>query len=217
MNLLYSLLKRSPFPWVETGEGLRLHISEDLYVYHQVLSEYRFSDLTKDDIVIDVGANIGVFSLLAAKRGAKVLAIEPLMCDELRKNIRMNKMKNVRVLECALGDGEERPITWEGRTRLVPSMTLTEIIEEMGECTFLKVDCEGGEWFIRPEELTGIGRIEMELHRMGEHRRYQDFMTGMRTYFHIEYDPSPHPTIYGILHGYARQSRDYLLKKDLKK
>ncbi|HUW85261.1 MAG TPA: FkbM family methyltransferase, partial [Methanoregula sp.] len=38
------------------------------------------------------------------------------------------------------------------------------IIEMAGGCDFLKCDCEGAEWHIVPEDLTGIRRIEMELH-----------------------------------------------------
>jgi hypothetical protein len=205
MDLLYSLLKWTPFPWVETPEGLRWHIHEDLYIYHQVLKEYRFSDLGKDDLVIDIGANIGVFSILATRQGAQVLAVEPVVSDELRRNIRLNRIKHIRVLECALGDGEEKEITWEGQTRRVPSLTLSQIIDEMGGCTFLKVDCEGSEWYIDPEKLHGIRRIEMELHRMGEHWRYYAFMEGLRKNFHIDYDPSPHPTTFGIIHGYGRE------------
>ncbi|MDD1678882.1 MAG: FkbM family methyltransferase [Methanomicrobiales archaeon] len=208
MDLLYSLLKRTPFSWVETPEGIKLHISEDLYVYHQVLKEYRFSDLGADDLVIDIGANIGVFSILAAKQGARVLSIEPVMGDELRRNILLNRCRNIRILECALGNGEETEITWEGRTRCVPSLTLSEMIEELGRCTFLKVDCEGGEWCIDPEELRDIRRIEMELHRMGAHEKYLAFMDGVRKHFYIEYDPSPHATIYGIIHGYARKGQE---------
>jgi methyltransferase, FkbM family len=208
MDLLHTLLKWSPAPWIETEDGLRLHISEDLYVYHQVREEYRFSDLGPQDQVIDIGANIGVFSLLASRRGADVLAVEPVMGRELRRNIRLNRAQNIRVLECALGNGEETAITWEGHTRRVASLTLTQIIEIAGGCTFLKVDCEGGEWNIVPEELAGIRRFEMELHRTGCRDRYLPFMEGIRRHFHVEYDPSPYPSIYGIVHGYAKNRKE---------
>jgi hypothetical protein len=204
MDLLHAVLKWTPWSWVETPDGLKWHISEDLYVYHQVIKEYRISDLTEDDLVIDIGANIGVFSVLAARRGAQVLAVEPVMGDELRKNLRLNNIARVRILECALGDGEEIEIIWEGQSRRVPSMTLSGIIEEAEGCTFLKVDCEGGEWYIDPQELHGIRRIEMELHRMGDHGKYGSFMKGLRKYFHLDYDPSPHATIFGVIHGYAK-------------
>jgi len=205
MNLIYSLLKRTPFSWIETPDGLRLHICDDLYVYHQVRREYRFADLSGNDMVIDIGANIGVFSLLAARQGVQVLAVEPIMGDELCRNIAMNGVHhNIRVLECALGDGRETEITWGDRRRRVPTMTLSQIIDDMGGCTFLKVDCEGGEWFINPDELQGIHRIEMELHRKGNFWRYQAFIEGIRNNFSISYDPSPHSSIYGIIHGYSR-------------
>lgn len=35
-----------------------------------------------------------------------------------------------------------------------------------GGCDFLKIDCEGGEWEIEAEELKGIRRIEMEVHKI---------------------------------------------------
>jgi FkbM family methyltransferase len=205
MNLLHAILKRTPFSWVETPEGLKWHISDDLYVYHQVLNEYHFSDIGEDDLVIDIGANIGVFSILAARCGAQVLAVEPVMGDELKRNIRMNRIEHIHVLECALGKGGETEITWERRTGRVQSMTLSRIINQMGGCTFLKVDCEGGEWFIDPDELRSVRRIEMELHRKGEYRKYPSFMEGIRKYFRIDYDRSFHPTIFGIVHGYARK------------
>jgi len=78
-------------------------------------------------------------------------------------------------------------------------------VSKMGGCTFLKVDCEGGEWFIESEELRGIRRIEMELHRMGDYGKFPQFMDGVRRYFDVSYDLSPHSTILGILHGYARE------------
>jgi hypothetical protein len=205
MDFLYSVLKRIPSVHVETEEGFKWGISEDLYVYHQVLSEYRFSDLGKDDLLIDIGANIGVFSILAARRGARVLAIEPVMGYELRRNIRLNRIQNIRLLECALGDGREMEVSWNNRVHRVPSMTLSQMVRELGGCTFLKVDCEGGEWYIDPEELKGIRRIEMELHRCGNFQKFPSFMEGVRQFFHIDYDPGTHPAILGIVHGYVLQ------------
>ena len=46
----------------------------------------------------------------------------------------------------------------------MPTFTLRQIIGMAGGCDFLKCDCEGGEWLMRPEDLGGIRRIEMELH-----------------------------------------------------
>lgn len=48
--------------------------------------------LKKGDLFIDVGANIGAYSILAAGRGAKVVAIEPIPStySALKKNIYLN-------------------------------------------------------------------------------------------------------------------------------
>jgi FkbM family methyltransferase len=60
-----------------------------------------------DSVVIDIGANIGAISLYAAKivKNGKVLAFEPLpgIADDLRDNIKLNKLRNVEVHQVALG------------------------------------------------------------------------------------------------------------------
>ncbi|MFI6346728.1 FkbM family methyltransferase [Streptomyces sp. NPDC050560] len=56
---------------------------------------------------MDVGANIGLFSLYAIQRwpGAEILAFEPIpeTLEVLRRNIRMHGLGNVTVHPCALG------------------------------------------------------------------------------------------------------------------
>ncbi|MGA2104944.1 MAG: FkbM family methyltransferase, partial [Methanoregula sp.] len=44
------------------------------------------------------------------------------------------------------------------------TLTLKDLIKIAGGCDFLKCDAEGAEWLIRPQDLAGIRRIEMELH-----------------------------------------------------
>ena len=56
---------------------------------------------------------------------------------------------------------------WLGKSRTVKTKTLSEIKKICGGCDFLKIDCEGCEWNIKPEELKGIRRIEMEVHKVG--------------------------------------------------
>ncbi|HUK38420.1 MAG TPA: FkbM family methyltransferase [Methanomicrobiales archaeon] len=133
--------------------------------YRQItdVSEYRFDDIRGDDIVVDIGANAGAFSLRAARYSDHIVAVEPVTWEILEENVRLNQAP-VRVIRGALGDGNPASVSWDGCGGTVPTFTLGQIKGNARGCDFLKCDCEGGEWLIRPEELSGIRRIEMEIH-----------------------------------------------------
>lgn len=137
--------------------------SKDLISVLQVRGDYRFDDIREDDIVIDIGANIGAFSIPASRVSKHVYAVEPITVEELRKNIELNGRK-ITVLEVALGDGQPKKVSWGSQHKYMMTSTLGEIKKLCGGCDFLKIDCEGSEWTIKPGELEGIRRIEMEVH-----------------------------------------------------
>jgi FkbM family methyltransferase len=72
----------------------------------------RFSNLIKNgDIILDIGANIGAFSLLGSKatgEKGQIYAFEPSKntFDALNKNIKLNNLKNVFPQQIALSDSE---------------------------------------------------------------------------------------------------------------
>jgi len=125
--------------------------------------EYRFDDLCPMDRVIDIGANVGAFCIRASHYSQHVVAVEPLTATLLRENIRLNGV-TVEVIEGALGDGGKKTIWWDDNNIITQTYPLRNIIEMAGGCDFLKCDCEGAEWSIKPEDLGGVRRIEMELH-----------------------------------------------------
>jgi hypothetical protein len=133
--------------------------------YRQIteVPEYWFDDIRSDDRVVDIGANVGAFCLRAAQLSSRILAVEPVTTDLLKANIRLNAA-DVTVVEGALGDGSLQEICWDECRVLSPTYPLQRLIQMAGGCDFLKCDCEGGEWKIRPGDLAGIRRIEMELH-----------------------------------------------------
>lgn len=63
----------------------------------------------KDDVLFDIGANIGLYSLYAAKRGLKVFSFEPeaLNYAELTKNVFLNKLSNIKPINFALCSSEQ--------------------------------------------------------------------------------------------------------------
>ena len=131
---------------------------------NQVLAEYRFHDTRPTDTVLDIGANVGGFSLFMSKNVKHIYAVEPLFTDILLKNIHNNNIKNITVIDKGIGD---TPFSCEysGRKKYIDCISLTEILKLCGDkIDFLKCDCEGGEWHIKPHELDGIRRIEAEVH-----------------------------------------------------
>ena len=127
------------------------------------VTEYRFDDIRPGDRVLDVGANIGAFSIRAARMGARVTAVEPVTVAVLRENIRANGV-SVQVIDGALGDGKRQEICWDGCRVVCPTFPLRDLIGMAEGCDFLKCDCEGAEWLIRPDDLAPVRRIEMEIH-----------------------------------------------------
>ena len=67
-----------------------------------VTREVDLTDIRPDDIVLDIGACIGGFTVPAALRCAHVYAVEPLYAGQLRENIAFNSLENVTVLEKAI-------------------------------------------------------------------------------------------------------------------
>jgi tRNA (guanine37-N1)-methyltransferase len=70
------------------------------------------SQIKPSELVLDMFAGVGPFSLLVAKRGARVVAIDknPIAMIYLRQNIALNKRENVLAVE---GDAGERALEYE--------------------------------------------------------------------------------------------------------
>ena len=126
--------------------------------------------LRPGDTYVDVGANIGYYSLLAAQlvgHGGKVVAIEasPVFHQHLLRNIALNGYENVRAINGAVSDTEEvlkfvlassanmgansivpyegpAESTFEIAARPLPDL-LTE--EEIAGARVIKIDVEGAE------------------------------------------------------------------------
>jgi len=147
-------------------DGIKFYLDDMFLNIDSVNMDYNFDDLKPTDIVLDIGANIGAFSLKIAPKVKHVYAVEPTMTERLIKNIKLNNIKNITVLDNALGDGNVINISWmRTYNKKIKSNTLTELINMCGgHIDWLKCDCEGAEWYIKPEELIGIRRIEAEIH-----------------------------------------------------
>lgn len=113
MNLAVPLLRRGGHP-LQVTEDLRLYLPPEL-IRTYVLQEYEpatrrllESLLSPGAVMIDVGANVGFFSVLAARRvgpGGKIYAVEPGPdnLEYLRRNLELHGTDQVEVLAAAAG------------------------------------------------------------------------------------------------------------------
>lgn len=142
--------------------------------YHEMHFMRRY--LRPGDAVLDVGANIGVYSLLAASlvgSAGRVLAFEPgpEANRRLTENLRINQLDNVKVHACALGDrvgvvdflnqcdttNRMQTAADLGKSVVsVPVVRLDDVVEM--DCALGKMDIEGAE----PLAMRGAERLLME-------------------------------------------------------
>ena len=66
--------------------------------------------LTQDDVIVDIGANIGIYAIPYAKKVKKVIAFEPhpKTAEMLEQSIRLNNLQNVYLIKKAAGESSFR-------------------------------------------------------------------------------------------------------------
>lgn len=120
------------------GAEMQLDLSNyiDRMIYlgcYEPLNTYRFRSLLSPGMtVVDVGANIGYFSLLAASivgQGGKVVAVEPHpeTYRSLKRTIDRNNSRNVRAHRIALSDVEETLSIHMADQEAFPNRTATTV------------------------------------------------------------------------------------------
>src|SRR5262249_47317322 len=147
------------------------------------LADPRFA-IAGGDRVLDIGANVGAFTLLAARAApqGRICAVEPETGNFalLQQNVALNRAQNVDLLQAAVGASEGRALVSSGGIlsstvtdsgnagQTVPQVTLASLVARLGEVDLLKMDCEGAEFdifFSTPlPVLRKIRRITMEYH-----------------------------------------------------
>ena len=152
---------------VVLNNGLRFYMGPDIHSASSVYWRYNLHDIKRDDIVLDLGANVGGYSLAASQRTDNhVYAVEPVLYDWLIANIVLNdKFSQIKSIDAAIGSPQGRNIhiTWRNMTRHTRVAELDKLIDNT-DCNVMKMDIEGAEWKIDPECLYGLRMIEGQLH-----------------------------------------------------
>jgi FkbM family methyltransferase len=148
----------------------------DVWAFWQIFLRRVYPLEGSEELIVDAGANIGFFTLLAARQAprAKLISVEPFpeSYERLMENVRNNQLGDrVRCLNYALGgDSERRMMRLGGKrsqarrviafhpkkdqdtapvpTTTVPTTTLEQVFEEQSitSVDLLKMDIEGSEY-----------------------------------------------------------------------
>jgi FkbM family methyltransferase len=170
---------------VELPNGIAYHLDPltqfasrwfELGAYERETEAIFRAEIEPDDIVVDVGANEGYFTILAAQlayRG-RVIAVEPqARCvDAINRNLAANDIRNCTILPVALGQSSGkgqlllmpemnngasslvRSYRWSRRKQPVEIIDADELAARIGVQVFdfVKIDVEGYE----PEVVRGL-------------------------------------------------------------
>jgi len=166
--------------WIRPQSSDRASITE-VQMFHP------YSDPRPGSVVVDIGANIGAFSLLASRTARRVYAVEPIPSNYeiLCRNVQLNGAPPVTAMCAAISsengfstmsdDGVMSSLKWNRPDKAgatVRTITLKDFIQEhaIESVDFLKMDCEGAEWDILAQTDASvfglIQHIEMEYHCM---------------------------------------------------
>jgi FkbM family methyltransferase len=148
------------------------HIQQQLFwygCYEKELGDLLKKMLRSNDVFIDIGANIGYFSLLSANvsPSVKVISFEPGkdLFQKMKENFSINDSKNIVAINAAVGEiNEERelflsdannlgmssfhqPENYSGRKEKVVVITIDDWYKTsgLGKIDLIKLDIEGSE------------------------------------------------------------------------
>lgn len=157
---------------------------QTLYTKEEGTVKWINENIKQGDVFFDIGANIGLYTILAAKRGATVYAFEPHITNasNLIRNVGFNKLQDrVKVITSAVGHSEEYEVfnynsteagssgSQLGHTTGETGKEFTPVLKEIKRSlriddfcklfdvypTFIKLDVDGNEL----EVLRGVMNI----------------------------------------------------------
>jgi hypothetical protein len=137
----------------------------EIYIRDCYLKFHEPSVFTSARIVVDLGANRGIFSTLMAATADFVLCVEalPQLAPVIRQNMAVNGFRNYGIESALIGAGGA---IGGNASRF---LTLEELFERHGlrQVNLLKMDIEGSEFSLFASEkwLDCVDSISMEVHR----------------------------------------------------
>ena len=166
-----------------------------LFDYEPIETDIVKSNVKKNDIVVDVGANIGYYTLLMAKNKANVFSYEPepQNFSLLKKNVIMNNFSsNVKLYNKAVYDfnGYSKLVLSKhttGQHKLINSRFGSKSIDveviklEFDKVDFAKIDAQGAELHVLQGMKTLPNKILLRFNTLN----LKEYETNHKDFFHF--------------------------------
>ena len=214
---------------LKTGERFKVRSAMDIWVIKETCldRDYEVHGVPLRDgwVLIDIGGGLGDFSISTKHRFPKsrILAFEPFpeSYTLFQENMALNQLDDIQIFPNAVG-GEAGELQLETSTGVavkhspsdkegdmtVRSVTLAQVFDEQNieQCDFLKMDCEGGEYAIllnTPENILRRTRyIAMEYHdNLTEYTHKTLVMYLKEKNFRVVVTPNPAHSEIGFLYA----------------
>jgi FkbM family methyltransferase len=145
-----------------------------VYFYEPIVS--KFISQSSGNLFVDIGANVGSYSLIAAKNYKNVLAVEPgiIARQFLQKNKSLNCVENLMVDSHSIGLVESRTkffhngelINWttvsqetNSQFDYVEMTTLDALLKSFEKVDLIKIDVEGAELDVVKSGRSSLNKI----------------------------------------------------------
>jgi FkbM family methyltransferase len=187
----------------------------------------RYFDVQRGDVVLDIGAHIGLFSLYAHAKGAsQVFAFEPnpMNFEALTNNVLLNNARNIHAFRIAVlpgfhsttfhipsGKSKDRSSAFEivkesHNDILVDCISLDEFIgqNKLSRIDFLKLDAEGSEYDIlaKTKSLDIVEKVALEAHELKGHNRQEASDLLQERGFHFKANDAPTDGLASYMYGW---------------
>ena len=156
----------------------------------------RANDLPRESVIVDIGGNIGLFSIYAKSiyKYSRVYSIEP-NCKVLPSLMENAKKFDFEVFPVAISQTHQKVKVFDGIESHLMARTLDDplgdqtgvpfktIFENVGgKIDFLKMDGEGAEWLVFASHIdwSRVRYISFEYHEFGKGKQLADALDNLK-------------------------------------
>lgn len=196
---IITLTLKNGFKFISSPSNNLYDVVKEVWFERKYMPKNIF--LNQKGVIIDIGANVGVFSVFASTlTKGKIIAVEPFAdnCRYFKQNLKNNNINNVILEQCAIskrtgqrllyltdcdaGHGFYLPEKSKG-SQLINTISFARLMRKhnIRNIDLLKVDCEGaeGELFssLSSKIMNRINNISLEFHDNCSSLSHQQFET----------------------------------------